>query len=708
MATREERFQALSPGLKEVYLTDNRLWTEKEKERYNNLSTGLQGAYMDNLRVEPVDLSKDTPTEETDIPGIDRPFEYDPDDPAMIIPKQVGSIPYGLAKEGGNLLELIAELFTEPAKQAMGKGGREFFGLDEPRVPRLPLAAEQVGRAFLGSGDALISKLKGEEEPDFTGDSFRDRNVQASRQLMESIQRIGDPKYAAEEPVAHMSDVLGSISAAGRGLTGARAAGRRMGAQRPGYPDKTLTGPSGVVAPAKRPPREEVPVGDFTGRFDPKQIAQEAERWDPLQASVEGVTRGARKFITKPAGKISRGLSELLLGIATGEGTKNIREAFQAGLEGNLEPFYDYWSTRKDKVDLVREVNQDLLDLQKGVNYQERMRDLDPKNIRFDISGVKAKIIEKMTDEVDGYNIKIWPTEKGKWKVNMDNSSIDLAFRKKVEKEILNVLNREDSISMVDLDALKRRLQSTFIEDTSAGKAVGGMGSAVRGKLRENKKYAGISTDYDKVMGFWRELNEALSIRPRKEKKTAGQQLTTALRGKRDFEQRALKKYEKETKKPLRAKIAGYSLRELAPSDLTGKNTFMLSMAGFLVGVNADWHLGAIAGSLLGAGASSPRVAGAMMAKLGGTKRHINEVENFFARVTEILEDNNIPTKNLTYQQALGRLEEMEKEKAEEGQEGQPSTLRTLSGALPKIEAGARKIPQWAKERYKQPFVKER
>ena len=64
-----------------------------------------------------------------------------------------------------------------------------------------------------------------------------------------------------------------------------------------------------------------------------------------------------------------------------------------------------------------------------------------------------------------------------------------------------------------------------------------------------------------------------------------------------------------------------------------------------------------------------------MMAKLGGTKRHINEVENFFARVTEILEDNNIPTKNLTYQQALGRLEEMEKEKAEEGQEGQPSTL---------------------------------
>jgi len=688
-----------SPENQIGYLKEAGAWTPRVEKLYETLSRenqiGLVVDLADNLRVEPVDLGKRTPREETDTQGIDRPFEYDPDDPAMIIPKQVASIPYGLAKEGGNLLELIAELFTEPAKEVMGKGGREFFGLDEPRVPRLPLAAEQVGRAFLGSGDALISKLKGEEEPDFTGDSFRDRNVQASRQLMESIQRIGDPKYAAEEPVAHISDLLGTISAAGRGLTGASAAGRRMGAQRPGYPDKTLTGPSGVVAPAKRPPREEVPVGDFTGRFDPKQIAQEAEFWDPLQASVEGVTRGAR-FISRPAGKISRGLSELLLGIATGEGTRNIREAFQAGLEGNLEPFYDYWSTRKDKVDLVREVNQDLLDLQKGVNYQERMRDLDPKNIRFDISGVKAKIIEKMTDEVDGYNIKIWPTEKGKWKVNMDNSSIDLAFRKKVEKEILNVLNREDSISMVDLDALKRRLQSTFIEDTSAGKAVGGMGSAVRGKLRENKKYAGISTDYDKVMGFWRELNEALSIRPRKEKKTAGQQLTTALRGKRDFEQRALKKYEKETKKPLRAKIAGYSLRELAPSDLTGKNTFMLSMAGFLVGVNADWHLGAIVPSLLGAGAASPRVAGAMMAKLGGTKRHINEVENFFARVTEILEDNNIPTKNLTYEQALGRLEELEKEKAEEGQEGQPSTLRTLSGALPKIGA------------YKQPFVKER
>jgi len=703
-----------SPENQIGYLKEAGAWTPRVEKLYETLSRenqiGLVVDLADNLRVEPVDLSKDTPTEETDIPGIDRPFEYDPDDPAMIIPKQVANIPYGLAKEGGNLLELIAELFTEPAKQAMGKGGREFFGLDEPRVPRLPLAAEQVGRAFLGSGDALISKLKGEEEPDFTGDSFRDRNVQASRQLMESIQRIGDPKYAAEEPVAHMSDLLGTISAAGRGLTGARAAGRRMGAQRPGYPDKTLTGPSGVVAPDPKPPREQVPVGDFRGRFDPKQIAQEAEFWDPLQASVEGVTRGARKFITKPAGKAAHTASDAILATLTGEGDRNIREAYLAGLEGNMGPFNDYIKKTKNKRNLVQEVNNDLLEVRERVNYQQRMEDLASQNISFDISGVKDQIRQIMTAGVRGYNIRIRETEKGKWKVNMDDSTIDLKYRDKVKREILNVLNHENSMSMVDLDALKRRLQGTFIKDASAGKAIGEMASAVRGKLRENKTYAEISTDYDQVMDLWKESNEALSITPLDpiRRKTPGSQIAGAFRREsKDIEAEQVERIEKSTGKPLRPKVAGYSLRSLKPSDIVGKGVIVAAVGGIGASAyfNAPWEL--VVPQLLTVAATSPRVVGAMMSKAGANKRAVNGIENFFARVTEILEDNNIPTKNLTYQQALGRLEEMEKEKAEEGQEGQPSTLRTLSGALPKIEAGARKIPQWAKERYYQPFVKE-
>jgi hypothetical protein len=546
-------------------------------------------------------------------------FPYEPENPAMVIPRQLGNIVSDAPIVGKNFLEMIAELGTEPVKELMGPKLRETFGLKDPKIPRLPLAIAEMSRAFQGSGQALL----GEDT----------RNAQAARDAVSGVKSQLDPKFVAEHPVQSVQNMLGAIGGMGR-----------------------------VMGLGGRSPAA-------TG------IALRAEAADPINATLRGTGKLVSETVKRvvPKAKLDVIVTEAL-GVTTGMESSPIREAFLAGFEGNLKTFRDFLKDRKGQKDFLQNTNDAMLRIRDEVDYESRFGALNPSQQIIDIRSVKSQIKNDITSKFNGR----LAVRDGKWVVQLNKgpSTISRKHRPAVKRELEDILNRPDKMSMRDLDAQKRELGDISMKSSAGGKAISSARTAVRDKLHENADYAELAGDYDKVMDVWDEANDALSITPSDAKrvKTPANQLKGSLREGRDIERGAIEVIEESADLPMRASIAGLNLSQTPPKGLIGRAMIAGTSGALLASLVAGLDAGpAVVGGLLGMTMTLPRTVGSIMSSTGATARQAKRIIDFSSELEKTARQAGISTGALTHAQIISRLQD------QGDKEPKKSSLQTIS-----------------------------
>lgn len=563
--------------------------------------------------------------ERAPVEGVDVPFEFKPEDPAGVIPRQLGNIPLDLATTGKTMLELIAEMVTEPAKEIMGEKGRDYLGLDAPRTPRLPLAISEMSRAFQGSGQAIM----GEDG----------RNAQAARDAYSGFTDQLKPKFVAEHPVQAIQNILGAIGGAGRVLG---------------------VGNKGSTA---------------------TQIAARAEGADPINLAIQGTGRGVSEAAKRTLPLVAKPLDVIVtevLGVTTGMQGPNIREAFLAGFEGNFSVFRDFLKDRKGQKELLKTTNDALIRIRDEVDYEDRFQALNPAQKIIDIRGIKNEVKQAVYD----FNGQL-AVRDGKWVVQLNRgpSTIARKHRPTVKREVEDILNRPDKMRMRDLDAQKRELGDIQMKSAAGGKLISRVRQAVRDKLHEDAGYAELAGDYDKVMDLWGEASDALSLTPTDPKRVKGPagQLKAAVAEGKDIEADTIARIETATGEPIRAGVSGLNLSQTPPKGLIGRAAIVGTAGTLAANLVGGLELGPSVASGVGLMAMTlPRTVGSIMSATGATAREAKKILQFSQQLEQEARRAGISTGGLTHAQVFDRIADKEEEPTA------PSPLRVIGNLTSK------------------------
>jgi len=451
-------------------------------------------------------------------------------------------------------------------------------GLAEPFLHPIR-SVEGIGKVAAGGIEELKNKaFPGDQSEMFTG------NFEAMKEAL--LDRYGSMEAIKEtayrDPVGMMADISAVVSG-GAGLAGKGAA---LGVNL-AIPGSRLSGVLSKTAGTLR------------------KTGEVARATDPVNITARGISN-----LRGPAGKF---MAEIL-GATTEQGSGAIKEAYKATPE-----FIQHMRGKGDIEGVVNDMKSSLENLkgQRAADYKAKLQQLKASGQSLDLTTLNKELISGLDD----FGVKIVPTksQKNPFKLDFSRSTIsnqaDQAKVAKLFDDIKSWGTKQDDLTPIGVDTLKRRIGDFYSDSSQARALVEKMYGSVRKELSNVKGYDEMTRNYEIASDMIKKFDSELSL-SKDNPGIAVRKIARLFSQTSDYRQslvEALNKYS--GKGSLTAKAAGVGMNKIPPSGI---------VRPLMVGTGINMMSGAVSPSFLAAMmVTSPRVVGEAVVKLGQASKSL-------------------------------------------------------------------------------------